>query len=200
VTPAWALALSALPIARAQAGRHACAELPRDDLEQVGMLALHRAALRFDPSRGVRFGTYAFLFVREAMRRAVRLARRGPGNARDEVNVDECQATPDGTDDGLAAVDLLDELTVGERDVAELLIEGWGVVEVADRLAVSRWTVQRRMRGLRSFLDTRRPSSSSAKPPRPRTYPCPPTAPRPPGVRRAHAGPATHGNHGGNGA
>jgi RNA polymerase sigma factor (sigma-70 family) len=41
-----------------------------EDLIQEGLLSLHRAAEKFDPARGFRFGTYATCWVRRAMGRA----------------------------------------------------------------------------------------------------------------------------------
>lgn len=46
----------------------------RRDLEQCGVLGLMEAAERFDPERGVRFSTYAWQWIRQAMSRAARTA------------------------------------------------------------------------------------------------------------------------------
>jgi RNA polymerase sigma factor for flagellar operon FliA len=61
---------SHLPLVRHLATRmllRARPYLERDDLVAVGVEALLRAAERFDPERGVPFGTFAYLRVRGAM-------------------------------------------------------------------------------------------------------------------------------------
>jgi RNA polymerase sigma factor (sigma-70 family) len=47
----------------------------RDDLEGAGFLGLIRAATLFDPDRGRRFSTYATIWIRSFMLRALRKAR-----------------------------------------------------------------------------------------------------------------------------
>jgi RNA polymerase nonessential primary-like sigma factor len=53
------------------ARRYAHRELELADLVQEGNLGLMRAVDRFDPSRGYRFSTYAFWWIREAIGRAL---------------------------------------------------------------------------------------------------------------------------------
>lgn len=60
-------------IARKFAGRG----LSQDDLFQEGLLGLHRAAVEFDPSRGVPFSAYARLHLLHAMGMAVYHGGRG---------------------------------------------------------------------------------------------------------------------------
>jgi RNA polymerase sigma factor (sigma-70 family) len=45
--------------------------VPIEDLLHYGSLGLLRAAVEFDPGRGVRFGTYAIGWVRQAIRKAL---------------------------------------------------------------------------------------------------------------------------------
>jgi RNA polymerase primary sigma factor len=45
--------------------------LEREDLNQAAMLGLMRAAQSFDPSRGTRFSTYASVWARQFVRRAI---------------------------------------------------------------------------------------------------------------------------------
>lgn len=59
-----------LPLVRLHAGRLALglpAHVNRDDLVQAGVLGLLEALQRFDPSRGVRFESFAALRIRGAM-------------------------------------------------------------------------------------------------------------------------------------
>lgn len=46
----------------------------RDDLEQFGMVGLITAANRYDPARGTRFSTYAYLWIQQAIGHAARAA------------------------------------------------------------------------------------------------------------------------------
>jgi RNA polymerase primary sigma factor len=48
--------------------------VPYDDLVQEGILGLMQAVERFDPSRGVKFSTYAGWWIRGALIDAVRQA------------------------------------------------------------------------------------------------------------------------------
>jgi len=72
--------------------------VPRDDLEAEGRLGLFEAALRFDPSHGAKFLTYASFWSRRRMQtyvaRHARIVRRplsriGATRDRDEVSLDE---------------------------------------------------------------------------------------------------------------
>lgn len=59
-----------LPLVRRLAGRMILLARPyleSDDLVSIGVEALLRASARYDPSRGVQFGTFAYLRVRGAM-------------------------------------------------------------------------------------------------------------------------------------
>lgn len=72
----WALAWSARGVLAREARKLAHnPTLPVADLEQEGWFGLLAAARRFDPARGVRFGTYARWWARAAMTHAVDLAR-----------------------------------------------------------------------------------------------------------------------------
>jgi RNA polymerase primary sigma factor len=53
------------------AGRYAELGLSSFDLKQEGNIGLMRAVEKFDPSRGVRFGTYAVWWIRQAVQRAL---------------------------------------------------------------------------------------------------------------------------------
>ncbi len=59
-----------LPLVVFLARRYAYHRLPYSDLIQEGNLGMIQAAERYDPRFGVRFATYAGLWVRQAMRRA----------------------------------------------------------------------------------------------------------------------------------
>ncbi len=64
-------------LVRAAVWAQHCRDMPRDDLLQVGQIALWRAILHFDPDRGVAFSTYAWTAISRYTRRmAVRWKRR----------------------------------------------------------------------------------------------------------------------------
>lgn len=45
--------------------------LPMSDVVQEGIKGLHRAAEKFDPERGIRFSTYATLWIKQAIQRGI---------------------------------------------------------------------------------------------------------------------------------
>lgn len=53
-----------------------CREISPEDVDQICLMALWTAALRFDAARGCRFSTYAVSVVCGAMRKALRAALR----------------------------------------------------------------------------------------------------------------------------
>lgn len=63
----WALALSVGDQLRWERRRRRCRAVGSAELAQAAALGLFEAARRFDPARGVRFGTYARFWIREAM-------------------------------------------------------------------------------------------------------------------------------------
>lgn len=71
----WRLAMSAVRVAHREARRCGGGNLSQADLVQEGMLGLLAAAKRYEPSRGIRFATYARWWVRAAMTRAIDRSR-----------------------------------------------------------------------------------------------------------------------------
>ncbi len=66
-----ALVLHNLPLVLSIAGRFRHSELGYDDLIQEGILGLLKAADRYDPDRGTRFGTLAVWWIRQSIGRAI---------------------------------------------------------------------------------------------------------------------------------
>lgn len=64
------------PLVRSMALRYARHGVLPEDLEQEGALGLLDAAVRFDPSHGARFSTYARWWVRDRMQRYLRANRQ----------------------------------------------------------------------------------------------------------------------------
>lgn len=66
-----ALILHNMPLVLSVAGRFRHSSLDYDDLIQEGVLGLIKAAERYDPKRGTRFGTLAVWWIRQAIGRAI---------------------------------------------------------------------------------------------------------------------------------
>jgi RNA polymerase sigma factor (sigma-70 family) len=66
-----ALILHNLPLVLSVANRFRNSELDYDDLVQEGILGLLKAAERYDPARGTRFGTLAVWWIRQGIGRAI---------------------------------------------------------------------------------------------------------------------------------
>jgi len=66
-----ALVLHNLPLVLSIAGRFRNSSMSYDDLIQEGILGLIKAADRYDPTRGTRFGTLAVWWIRQSIGRAV---------------------------------------------------------------------------------------------------------------------------------
>jgi RNA polymerase sigma factor (sigma-70 family) len=65
------LVLHNLPLVLSIAGRFRHSELGYDDLIQEGILGLIKAADRYNPDRGTRFGTLAVWWIRQSIGRAI---------------------------------------------------------------------------------------------------------------------------------
>jgi RNA polymerase sigma factor (sigma-70 family) len=66
-----ALVLHNMPLVLSVAGRFRHSDLDYEDLIQEGVLGLIKAAERYDPRRGTRFGTLAVWWIRQAIGRAI---------------------------------------------------------------------------------------------------------------------------------
>jgi RNA polymerase sigma-B factor len=71
------LIASCMPLARALARRYAHRGEPLDDLEQVAMVGLIKAAQRFDPAFGTQFSTFATATITGELKRHYRDTRWG---------------------------------------------------------------------------------------------------------------------------
>jgi RNA polymerase sigma factor (sigma-70 family) len=103
-----------------------------DDLEQVGLLCLLRAAGRWDSERGVRFSTFAFWYVLHGIRKEIfqRVSRRPPEAAL------ACEPAA-ASDDGPSFEDLYAALArLGPAD-REVLAQRFGLGGRSSRTLVS---------------------------------------------------------------
>jgi RNA polymerase sigma factor (sigma-70 family) len=97
--------------------------VPKEDLEQEAALALLTAVRRFEPTRGVRFVTYAMWWVRVRVQRAC----RGWGYLSQEPPVDDIrwiENMPEKQDPPAEGIDLslLNELPPRRRTAVELVL------------------------------------------------------------------------------
>ena len=84
----WELAMSAQYVAQVESRKLSSQLLGAEDLLQEGYIGLLKAAVRFDPDRGIRFSTYARWWVRAQMARSIETTGRMvrlPGGAVEQL-------------------------------------------------------------------------------------------------------------------
>lgn len=128
--------------------------LDLESIVQIGNLALHDAARRWDPARGAKFGTIAYVYIGRAVRRYVRDEAAKVQKARIErSNMDETlglqpgrAATPD-PDPDIPISHLLDHLDHQQKTIIELSFglhgNPRGPVQIANILGLRRKEVKR---------------------------------------------------------
>jgi RNA polymerase sigma-B factor len=172
------LVIENLAITRRLARRFARSTQEVDDLEQAGALGLIAAADRFDPTRGVRFVTYAEPCVAGEIRHHLRDRAdvlRGPRRERTDgaappmcVSLDSapdiaeatCDGDWDATESRIALDRALSRLTERDRRLIEMrFMEDRGQNEIAECLRLSQPHVSRLLahaiERLRTELDDR---------------------------------------------
>ncbi len=131
-----------------------------DDLRQVGVIGLLKAAARFDPGRGVPFAAYAAPFVLGELRHhvrdctwPVRVPRADGGRRAVAVAVpleDNVVAAPDelaDADDRLLVTSLVRELDAREREVVfRYFVRGRSQADIGRELGMSQIQVSRMLR------------------------------------------------------
>lgn len=81
------------PLVRVLARRYAWSGLDRDDLEAAGWMGLVEASRRYDAAKGASLGSYAYPFIRAAMRAA--LAKGGlRSNRAESLSADSDELAP----------------------------------------------------------------------------------------------------------
>ena len=116
--------------------------ISRKDLVQEGTLGLHRAIVKYDPSRGVKLSTYAYPWIRSYMSRYVQKTRK----AMDYLPVAEVyNPEPDSETERVDEVeDLMACLSHGERAIISYLyINNLTVDQVAQTLDIAPTQVRR---------------------------------------------------------
>ena len=111
-----------------------------------GNLHLCHAAILFDPSRGVQFGTYATVVIRSRLYDDVRAAGKKSDRLRfvgDMAKRTECEKEghPELTDFRLDRDDILANLTPYAKEIFQMLSDGWTTSEIAELRGVTRSAV-----------------------------------------------------------
>ena len=138
-----------------------------DDMWQAGAIGLCRAARLFDESKGVKFGTYAAVFIYGEMidsgKRSRRQAKQsGEYRLEDVVLEDKDVVTLADTiqdkEDGRAMEallilrDMLSRIKGKERIALDMAIDGYGQEEIARRVGVSQPGVSRILKRSRKLI------------------------------------------------
>lgn len=184
------LVLAHLPLVARLARQYGRHNVSRDDLIQEGMIALLDALDRFDPSRGLRFSTYAAWWVRSAVRsfvlRNASIVTAGKTEAErslyfklPHVRARYAGSVPDSEVDArvasalgasLADVELAGRLLSGRDSALTVDFDGsgtWATREVADQrptpedAALASSSGRVRAAGLSAALDTLNPRERS---------------------------------------
>jgi RNA polymerase sigma factor (sigma-70 family) len=113
--------------------------ISRKDLVQEGTLGLHRAIVKYDPSRGVKLSTYAYPWIKSYMSRYVQKTRK----AMDYLPVAEVY-NPEPEDESTEVADIMECLSHGERAIISYLyISKLTVEQVAQILNIAPTQVRR---------------------------------------------------------
>ncbi len=120
------------------------------DVEQIALLALHRATGGFDASLGFSFGTYAGVFIRNDMLSLVKSLRRlstlsdvaGEYIAADESDCGRSEIDREKLDDTTAK--LLDSLPKADRAMLRRRVAGETFKRIGRRYGVSKQRVMQR--------------------------------------------------------
>ncbi len=124
----WSLAMSGRRIAHGEARKLAGPFMDEADLVQEGFIGLLRAAKRFEPSRGIRFSTYARWWVRAQMTRAIDHTGRPirlPGCAVEQTrNLRKAMKTFDDAGESYTLADLAAEVGIDLKRAQFLMSHG----------------------------------------------------------------------------
>ena len=114
-----------------------------EDLVQEGMIGLYKAILTYQPDKA-KFITHAYVCVKSSILDAIKRANRGKNKALNEYEPLQDKAEHSRQADIFNAVeidDLLDhakqDLSVKERHIFELYVEGYNTKEMAERLQIT---------------------------------------------------------------
>ena len=130
-----------------------------EDLQQVGMIGLCKAADAYDPEKG-KFSTFATNLIlneiRREMRRTMTISKPGQvvslnektGESDDDsCTLEDCVPGEDDVD-YCYSNELMKQLTKEEKEILRLLERGYSQVEISAKLKLSKqriWTLRRRI-------------------------------------------------------
>lgn len=132
-----------LPLVKSIIRKYLHFGLPREDLEQEGLIGLMEAAARFDESRQVRFSTYATYWIKKRIIAALENEKK---NSMSSLSLDEEQFdVPDQTEKSSSSrqLDLPAGFPEDEKQVLTALFqEELTLSEIADKLNLPRERVR----------------------------------------------------------
>ncbi len=131
-----------------------------DDLFQMGCIGLVKAAQRFDATLGFKFTTYAGIWIKSEIQKAIRLST-SPKRSGEVVSLDYSVEDGEGTlQDLLANYDsveeeveaslLFNELIRKEPVITKLALQGYTQKEIGRKLGISQAHVYRKMKDMKN--------------------------------------------------
>lgn len=147
---------------------HQNANQMREDLLQIGMLSLWKCCMRYDPSRGIEFSTYAYNSIRNSMKCAlvreskktaylVSMSKQVSSEAEDcPITYEDVIASPVNVSSEVEINNLVEQIskTIGDNaeKVISMIREGHSQVDIAKEMKLTRASVGRILKEFRKKL------------------------------------------------
>lgn len=160
------LAEANLPLVGFILKRHMYGEIRPDEYDdwlQIGCIGLCRAAMAFDETKGVQFGTFAYQAIIHAFHLEIRRRRcriRIPAEKVESIDVivdgeefDRNEVFPDVAQDfvdGLMDKIMLEELSDDDKQIVRLSADGYTQREIGKIIGTSQTAVNKRMRRIKA--------------------------------------------------
>lgn len=140
-------------------------ESMKEDLIQIGMLSLWKCCMRFDPSRGVQFSTYAYNAIRKSMlcalvrenrKTAILVSLNKPVNDDNSIVYEDVIASSVNIVSEVEINDMVEQISKTINDNAEKVIsmirEGHTQTDIAQELNITRASVGKILKKFRKSL------------------------------------------------